>query len=222
MSPLSFACTRVQALARVLTGAAALALVPFIAAMAQDAARPAPSDAAPQGLVNAVGYLPIPEKAVLNVRPLDNSDANMRIMTIIEESLRARGFGVAADAPLTLSFDTRDEIGAWSETGRRSILELKAEGGREGGEYAHAKVNIFDSATGGLLNEGRSGTSIATPSAHRIDVTVDDRSNGKRLWQGWAVANLSHGDRADLDRLMIPKIIETLGRTVNRQPFNLQ
>ena len=219
MSPLSFARTRVQALAHVLVGVVAFAAIPV---MAQDAARPAQQEAARQGLVNAVAYLPIPDRAVLAVRPLDNSEANMKLKAAIEDALRARGFGVAANAPLTLSFDTRDEIGAWSETGRRSILELKAEGGREGGEYAHAKVNIFDSATGGLLNEGHGGTSIATPSAHRIDVTVDDRTNGKRLWQGWATANLSHGERADLDRSMIPMIVQNLGRTVNRQPFSLQ
>ncbi len=222
MSPLSFPCIRVQVLARALAGAVALAAFPALAAMAQDAVRPAPPEAARQGLANAVVYHPIPEKAVLAVRPLDNSDANMKIKAAIEAALRAQGFGVAASAPLTLSFDTRDEIGAWSETGRRSVLELKAEGGREGGEYAHAKVNIFDSATGGLLNEGHGGTSITTPSVHRIDVTVDDRTSGRRLWQGWAIANLSLGERADLDRSMIPVIVQNLGRTVSRQPFTLQ
>ncbi|MBM3565083.1 MAG: hypothetical protein FJX42_03095, partial [Alphaproteobacteria bacterium] len=110
----------------------------------------AQSAAAAQGIVNAVGYLPLPDRPVLMVRPLDNSDDNMKIKTEIENTLRARGYGVAASSPLVLSFDTRNEVGAWSETDRRTILELKAEGGREGGEYAHAKVNIFDSAAGGL------------------------------------------------------------------------
>lgn len=178
--------------------------------------------AATQGFVNSVSYQPLPERAIITVRPLDNSETNLKLKTSIEEALRAKGFGVTKDSPLVLSFDTRDEIGAWSDAGRRTILELRAEGGREGGEYAHAKVNVFDTASGGLLNEGRGGTSITTPSTYRIDVTVDDRTNGRRLWQGWAVANLSLGNRSDLDRSMIPVIVQNLGRTTTRQPFNLQ
>ncbi len=180
------------------------------------------ASATAQAFVNSVSYQPLPARAVVTVRPLDNSDANLKLKTSIEEALRAKGFGVAKDSPLVLSFDTRDEVGAWSETGRRTILELRAEGGREGGEYAHAKVNVFDSASGGLLNEGRGGTSITTPSTYRIDATLDDRTSGRRLWQGWAVANLAHGERSDLDRAMIPVIVQNLGQTTTRQPFNLQ
>ena len=180
------------------------------------------ASAAVQAFVNSVSYQPLPERAIITVRPLDNSDAHMKLKTSIEEALRAKGYGVTKDSPLVLSFDTRDEVGAWSDAGRRTILELRAEGGREGGEYAHAKVNVFDSVSGGLLNEGRGGTSITTPSTYRIDVTVDDRTNGRRLWQGWAVANLSYGDRNELDRAMIPVLVQNLGRTTTRQPFNLQ
>ena len=207
--------------------AAAVALGVVLAwapATAQE--KPAAGDggasATAQAFVNSVSYQPLPARAVVTVRPLDNSDANLKLKTSIEEALRAKGFGVAKDSPLVLSFDTRDEVGAWSETGRRTILELRAEGGREGGEYAHAKVNVFDSASGGLLNEGRGGTSITTPSTYRIDATLDDRTSGRRLWQGWAVANLAHGERSDLDRAMIPVIVQNLGQTTTRQPFNLQ
>jgi hypothetical protein len=205
--------------------ATAVALgVVLVWATAHAQEKPGAGDATPaaQAFVNTVSYHPLPERAVVTVRPLDNSDANLKLKASIEEALRAKGFGIAKDSPLILSFDTRDEIGAWSETGRRTILELRAEGGREGGEYAHAKVNIFDSASGGLLNEGRSGTSITTPSTYRIDLTVDDRTSGRRLWQGWAIANLAYGERNDLDRAMIPVIVQNLGRTTTRQPFNLQ
>ena len=185
------------------------------------------ASAAAQAFVNSVAYQSLPERATVAVRPLDNSDANLKLKTSIEEALRAKGFGVAKDSPLVLSFDTRDEVGAWSDAGRRTILELRAESGRESGEftrseYAHAKVNVFDTNAGGLLNEGRGGTSITTPSLYRIDVTLDDRTNGRRLWQGWAIANLSLGERADLDRAMVPAIVQNLGRTTTRQPFNLQ
>ncbi|MSO85734.1 MAG: hypothetical protein EXR02_06085 [Rhodospirillales bacterium] len=202
--------------------AVALGVVLALAPATAQEKPPAGDSAAAQAFVNSVSYQPLPERAVVTVRPLDNSNANLKLKVSIEEALRAKGFGITKDSPLVLSFDTRDEVGAWSETGRRTILELRAEGGREGGEYAHAKVNVFDSASGGLLNEGRSGTSITTPSTYRIDVTVDDRTSGRRLWQGWAIANLAYGERNDLDRAMIPVIVQNLGRTTTRQPFNLQ
>lgn len=205
--------------------AAALGLVLAWGSAAADekAASPdAGAGGAAQAIVNAISFQPMPERPVFAVRPLDNSDANLKLKTAIEEALRVRGYGVAKDSLLVLNFDTRDEVGAWSDAGRRTILELKAEGGREGGEYAHAKVNVFDSVSGGLLNEGRGGTSIATPSTYRIDLTLDDKTNGRRLWQGWAIANLSHGERSDLDRAMIPAIVENLGRTITRKPFDLK
>ncbi|MBM3951009.1 MAG: DUF4136 domain-containing protein [Rhodospirillales bacterium] len=204
----------------VLVGAALLSF----AAFAQDKAPAEAGGAGPAApaVVNAVSFQPLPERAVFAVRPLDNSDANLRLKVAIEEALRARGFGVAKESSLILSFDTRDEVGVWTDSGRRTILELQAQGGRDGGEYAHAKVNVFDSASGGLLNEGRGGTSIATPSTYRIDATIDDRTNGRRLWQGWAIANLSHGDRTELDRAMIPAIVQNVGRSVTRQPFELK
>jgi hypothetical protein len=192
--------------------------------LAQDKAPAEAGGAGPTApaVVNAVSFQALPERAVFAVRPLDNSDANLRLKVAIEEALRARGFGVAQESSLILSFDTRDEVGVWTDSGRRTILELQAQGGRDGGEYAHAKVNVFDSASGGLLNEGRGGTSIATPSTYRIDATVDDRANGRRLWQGWAIANLSHGDRTELDRAMVPAIVQNVGRSVTRQPFELK
>jgi hypothetical protein len=208
---------------RSVTAAALVVALAWGSSAAQDKA-PSADDAgsAARAFVNSVSFQPLPDRPVISVRPLDNSEANLKLKSAIEEGLRARGFGVTKDSPLVLSFDTRDEVGAWTDSGRRTILELRAEGGRDGGEYAHAKVNVFDSTSGGLLNEGRGGTSIATPSTYRIDATLDDRTSGRRVWQGWAVANLSYGERTDLDRAMIPAIVENLGRTTTRKPFDLK
>lgn len=185
------------------------------------AEEPKEASTPPKGMVNAIAFLPMAEKAAIAVRPLDDSDANLKLKTAFEQALRARGNGVSADSNLILTFETKDEVGAWTDEGRRHVLELRAEGGREGGEYAHAKVNIYDSQSGGLLNQGRGGTAIATPSAYRIEVTLDDRSNGKRVWQGWTVAKLVHGDRTELSKAMAGALVQSLGRTVDQRTFDL-
>jgi hypothetical protein len=176
---------------------------------------------AEEGLMNSVSFHKIPANAQLQVQPLDNSDSNIALQRDFESALRAQGYKIAANAPLILTFETRDEIGAWSTTDRRHVFSFEAKGGREGGEDAKARFNVFDSQSGGLMNKGHGGTSIATPSSYRIDVTVEDRSTGKRLWQGWSIAKLGAGDGLSLTRKMVPPLVKGVGKTIRQKPFEV-
>lgn len=174
-----------------------------------------------EGLLNAVSYKAIPPGAVLTVRPLDNSDANLALREDFERELRGRGYRVGPDAGLVLSFETRDVVGAYSAGVARHVVELSGGGGDGGGEDARARVNMFDSSSGGVLNPGSEtkDTTIVTPTQYRIDATVEDRSTGRRLWQAWAVADLEQSDGLTLTRAMVPAIANALGETVRQQPF---
>ena len=173
------------------------------------------------GLLNAVAYLPIAKGQAIAVRSLSDSDDDMALKRTFEQALRAAGHLLSADATLILTFEVRNEIGAWSETGRRHVLELTARGGGDGGDNAKALLNLYDSNRGGVFNRGSSGTSIVTPSKYRIDAQIDDRTNGKRLWQGWATADLGGYDSRDLTRAMVPELVKSLGRTIKRQTFTI-
>ena len=174
------------------------------------------------GLLNAVAYASMPGDKAVAVRALDNSTESLALKAQFERELQARGYSVAKDAAMVLSFEVRDVVGAWTAGERRAFLELEARGGRVGGERASAKLNIFDSDRGGIFNKGRGdATSITTPSRYRLDATVDDARSGKRLWQAWAVADLRHADGPTLTRAMVPVVVENLGNTVKRQPFQL-
>ena len=102
------------------------------------------------------------------------------------------------------------------------MLEARG-GGRTGGEDAQFRASIFDSQKGGVLNRGEaSSQSSGTPSQYKLEVTLEDRSNGKRLWQGWSSADLGHhGDGASLIESMVPVMVDNLGKTVKRQPIDL-
>jgi len=177
---------------------------------------------AEDGTMNAISFQPISGNAKIQVQPLDNSDANLALQTKFEDALRQRGYTISPDAKLILTFETRDEIGAWSSTDRRHVLSLEAKGGREGGENAKAIVNFYNSQSGGVFNKGSGGTSITTPSEYRIDATVEDRTTGKRLWQGWSVAKLGAWDGRTLTEKMIPVIVKGVGKTVRREPFDIR
>lgn len=183
---------------------------------------PAVAEDTGDGLLNAVSYRPLPTNMPIAIRAMDNSDENMALAREFEGALRAGGYTVSPGAGLILTFEVRDELGAWSDHGKRTLLELSAKGGYEGGEDAKARFNVYNSQKGGILNKGRGGTSITTPSQYRIDVTIEDKSNGKSLWQAWAVADLGSSDGATLTKNMVPVLVKNLGQTVKQQPFTVR
>lgn len=182
---------------------------------------PANARSEDQGLLNSVSYRPLASATAITVRPLDNSDRNMAIAAMFENALRKVGYTVAASAPLIFTFETRDEEGAWSDHGQRSMIDFYGSGGNTTDEEAKVRLNLFDTGKGGVLNEGRGGTSVTTPATFRIDVTIDERDGGKRVWQAWAVAQLGQRSNRDLPPAMVPAIVGSVGQTVKRKPFQL-
>lgn len=188
------------------------------------AAAPVAAQQPNQGLLNAVSYEPMAAGQAVTVSPLDNSDDNLILQQRFETELRARGYMISDDAPLVLTFDVRDTVGAYLDGNVRHVIELSGGGGRGGGEDAKARLNVFDSSGGGLLNEGRDSadTTIVTPTQYRIDVTVDERAGNRRLWQAWATANLDQSDGLALTMAMVPAIAEHVGRTVRQKRFPVE
>lgn len=174
-----------------------------------------------EALMNAFSYRPVPVGATLRVQPLDNSDQNMALKAEFENILKSKGYALSEDAPMVITFETSDELGAYSTRNKRAILELNAHGGREGGEDASMRFNLFDSNSGGMFNQGKGETSVMTPSQYRIEVTIDNRTNGKRHWQAWVVSNLDNSDGASLVLAMVPEIVKKLGKTVKSHTFDI-
>jgi len=175
-----------------------------------------------QGLLNAVAYDPLPTQVSINVRPLNDSDENLSLKQDFETALRERGHTVDVDAPLVLSFETREAAGAWADRGRRTVLELEASGEGVGGDQQRVHLNLFNSSSGGVFNRGNEGgTGIVTPSHFRIDLSIDDRSNGERLWQAWAVADIGRSDGRRVSQAMVPGMIARLGETVRQEQIDL-
>ena len=175
------------------------------------------------GQMSAVSFQPFPQGSTLLVRPLDNSEHNLVLQKDFERILRKQGYTVSKDAVLILTFETRDTAGSWSGGGTNRLVELSNNHDQTGIEAPQVRLNLFNSARGGLLNpDRREPTRTVTPSSFRIDVTIDDKSNGKRLWQGWSSADIGPGDNRNLTRTMIPVLVNGLGRTVSHKVFQLQ
>ena len=177
--------------------------------------------AAQQGILNSVAYGKIAPGSPIAVRALDNSDQNLLVQEQFERQLKAKGYAVSEDANLVLSFETRDVVGAWSDGGVRTVIELKDNRHRTGQDPPQVNLNIYNSSRGGLLNKGRGGgTLIVTPSQYRLDALIDDRSNGERIWQAWATADIQGAGSGAISQAMVPALIDHLGNTVKNQPFS--
>ena len=175
------------------------------------------------GLLSAVSFRPLSQGSAILVRPLDNSDHNMALKKDFERALRRKGYTVSEDATLILSFETLDSGGSWTGGGPNRFVELSNNHDQSGISTPRVRFNLFDSTRGGILNsKRRDKTRTVTPSRFRIDVTVDDKTNGKRLWQGWGSADIGLGNNRDMTRALIPIMVEDLGKTVQQKSFPLQ
>ena len=140
-----------------------------------------------------------------------------------ERALKQKGYTVSKDATLILTFETRDASGSWTGGGANPLVELTNNHDQSGVQAPRVRLNLFNSARGGLLNPERSRpTRMVTPSRFRIDATIDDKTDGKRLWQGWSSTDVGPGDNRTLTRAMIPILVEGLGQTIRQKTFELQ
>jgi len=169
----------------------------------------------------------LPADAVIEVQALDNSEENISLVVELTRALSTLGYAVADKGMLVMTIETRDEIGAWTTSGDGKNIEFQAQQGSGGtGNSVDLRVNLFDSDSGGLLSNSQSNpTSIVTPSRYVVDITVDSREDGKRLWQGWISATLGQTNDPSTDQSlklrMIPPLADAYGQTISKQVISL-
>lgn len=183
----------------------AAALAPALAA----------ADVIGQATLNAVAFQPLPASQPIEVRVLDNSDENLAIMRAVEAALKRRGAPLAGgEAPLLLTIDTGDSVAAWNAPSGTDRVPMMDDRGRL---FPKGELDISRQARLPLPE-----TTVVTPPQYRLGLTLDARSTGARLWQGWAIAPLSQGEPAELAAAMVPKLAASLGETVREEVFDLQ
>lgn len=173
------------------------------------------------GVLSSVSYLTLPEKLAVSIQPFDDSDDNLEIMQRIEEALRAEGYSVVADAPFVMNFEIRDRLGSLSTSDNRHLFRFESKGGRGGGENAKARVNVYDSQFGGLLNKGPAAPRVSNRTIYRLEVNIEKKTNNERLWDAWAEAELTSGDGNRLIERMVPVVVKNIGQTIKRKDFQV-
>ncbi len=162
------------------------------------------------GTVNAVSFQPIPKGLPILVRPRDDSPENLAIKAELDQALAKDGFTAATDASaLVLSFETRRELGG-GPTPSRQVTDHFVE--------RHEETDVGTRRYEPQIGRGPSSISA---SRFRLDATLDNKQNGKRLWRGWTIARMQGDETAKLARGMAPVLVESLGETVREQTFEI-
>ena len=175
---------------------------------------------AEDGYINALSLQALPQKKSIQIQPLDNSNDNLVLQKISEIEIRKFGFMIDPNASLVLTVSTRDQISNWDSGSKREIFSLETKTGRGYQERTKARVNVFDSASRGLLNKGndiRKAGAIA--SQYKLDMTLENSNNSQTYWRAWSNADLGAGGGASLSKQMIPPLIQSIGRTIRYQVF---
>lgn len=175
-----------------------------------------------QAVLNAVVYQPIPEGEAIHVRALDDSPQAQQLRQRFAAVLSARGFAIdAVPSRLVLTLEPRDQIGFWSYQSGALIEAQRGYDRIARKDLDSYMVNLYDSRQGGLINRPQRPSGV-NPTRYRLEARLEDRSNGRTLWQGWTAAELTRGDGSALIASMVEPLAEVVGLTVREQPVTLR
>lgn len=163
--------------------------------------------------VHGVSFAELPKNTDITVETFDDAKENQDLKKLFEDELRSAGYTVKDNARLILSFETRDTSGKWSGGGPNRLIEMRNTDNHTGKDAPEVRLNIFDSQRGGILNPKRDqGIIQVAPGEFRIDVAIEDRTNGRRLWQAWSSTTDNAGaEDTAFHRSMVQPIIEKIG-----------
>lgn len=142
---------------------------------------------------------PIDEKNVpIAVRAETNSDLNARLKTVLENTLRQRGFVISDPANVILEFRTNAE----NSNTQKSNLQLRGAAGSAGGREGSIQYSI-------PLGKSK-------PSPKRVLFQVTTRltdQNDREIWRGSAKADFAtRRDRFTVLSMLVRQIADLVGK----------
>ncbi|MBT5048995.1 MAG: hypothetical protein HOM58_10880 [Rhodospirillaceae bacterium] len=173
--------------------------------------------------MNAFACGTLPSPLTVDVQVLDNAKRFVQFRTRFIEALRASGSDAVRGAAAILTLDMRTEREFQRREGGE-LLELRAGQentniGAEGDVFFRGNIwsNSADSVLGGRKRDlGR-----LSLNQLRVTATVNDRKNGRCLWQGEVIHNLNgeHPDAATVR--ILPILAQSIGKTARNQAIDL-
>lgn len=188
-----------------------------IAAVALPMAAPAAAqESASPGMARSMNFLALAPEAVVTVRPLDNTQANLVLKRHFAEALKQRAIRVDESAGShILNFETEVD-----QTVRRSVPSLASGAGTN--RDSEVRINIWATHRDSVLR-GRAGDqSDRGTLRYVLTATLEDQRTGRRLWQGEARYDGAPADEAATLAAMASVLAEQVGQTVRQKTFRIE
>lgn len=169
------------------------------------------------GMVTAQVFLEPPERPTVAVSPYDDSDLNLRIKADFEEQLAVQQRGRVeseARADYLLLFESGVIPAAAVPQGPSLGSAEVTEGGVD------VTVNVWSSEKDSVLG-GRQEQPDVESSVFHINAVLRERSSGKVVWQGDAYYRLAGPETERIARAMVAPLVEKIGQSVAREPFEI-
>ncbi len=188
----------------------------FFAAAVPAAGQPVAEQA---GRVTAFACESLPSPLRVDVEVPDASPQAGRLRRALVRSLGARQAVVSPGAPLRLSL----YVG--------SVREPEIRKGRDLGQFSRGnasdqrtrfRINLWSNRRDSVLGGRRDQVLAAAVDELHVEITLDNRSDGRCVWQGEAVHRLDGRDELAAAEQLIPLLIDRLGRSASAEPIELE
>lgn len=186
----------------------------------------AESDQSGVAMVNSQSYEVFDGAAAVKVVPENDSDLNLTFRSRMQDALRQSSRAVSDDGSLELLFDSSVVQGQFSTT-KPSLGRLKAGtdtglGNRSTDTGVDVEVNVWSSSQDSVLGGRKASDDKRVVNQFLITASLRDRRSGKRLWDGEVRSPMGQSDPERLGQAMIGPLIESLGRTVQNEIFQVR
>lgn len=178
------------------------------------------------GHVSARVFAAAPAPLAFAIEPGDNTDENIALAESLGREAAARGIVInPTGGTLVLRFDT--EVRTSAQTPRQSFSRegprLDPDSPTPAPPGARDEVaNVLSSRGNAVIGGRRSGgPDYARLLRYVINATLDDRTSGRRLWQGHVSYDSAAPDRTAMFVALAPILAEQVGKSVQEKSFQL-
>lgn len=170
------------------------------------------------GRVTGRAFHPLAPRAMIEVSPLDDRDENLRIAAALREALLRAGYALGdATTPLRLSFDSevRPVPGA---------VRPPATPAPTGSDDAMSGERGTSPIPDRRVPRASDNVPRGKPPLLRyvLNATIDDRTTGKRIWQGNVRYDDAESDRTQTLVRLVPPLMTAFGQTQKGRNFALE
>ena len=180
-------------------------LAATVSSGAQSASPTAPATP-PDSVIQAVSYNTIPAGAHFETQVNDDSELNQETLSLVNQTLAGRGYGVDDAAPLVMVVETNLVRGQKQDDPF----------GQSATERDQGSSRLFSSNQNSLLNP--EPPIASSDRVFRINLAVYDRASGLYVWRGSAARSNPDLDVNKASNQMVAELIGYLGRSVQPTP----